>query len=135
MSTFSVFTYGTLQIPSVMQAVTGKDLIPVAADLHGYQRFTFKQRTFPGIVENKACIIDGMLYRNINEQTLEQLDLFEDVAYERCLLDVHVGNEIEQAFVYVTKDEYRSYLSNKEWSLDEFVRNDLELYLKRITGL
>jgi gamma-glutamylcyclotransferase (GGCT)/AIG2-like uncharacterized protein YtfP len=134
MATFSVFTYGTLQIPSVMQAVTGKDLKPVAATLKGFQRFKFKGKTFPGIIKNSSSTIDGALYRNINEQTLEQLDFFEDVAYERCLIDVTVGIETEQAFVYVTKDEYREWLSDEEWSLEAFKEFHLDNYLKRITG-
>ncbi|MEM6998481.1 MAG: gamma-glutamylcyclotransferase family protein [Pseudomonadota bacterium] len=129
---YSVFTYGTLQIPDVMQAVTGKEFGPVPATLFGYQRFKFKERTFPGIINNKNCSIDGMLYRNVDEQSLERLDTFEDVVYERCVLDIQVDNEIEQAFVYVTRDEYKNYLSDEEWSLEDFKRNRLELYIKRI---
>lgn len=132
MPTFSVFTYGTLQIPEVMQSVTGKNLKPVDATLSGYQRFKFKQRTFPGVIKNNNFSIDGMLYRGVDEQSLELLDYFEDVAYERCLLDVQVANQVEQAFVYVTRDDYKDYLSDDEWSLEEFKSKHLKLYLKRI---
>ncbi len=133
MPTFSVFTYGTLQIPAVMQAVTNKNLKAVPAALNGYIRFKVKERTFPGIVKNKSCSIEGMLYRDVEEQTLEQLDYFEDVMYERCLLKVQVGDQTEQAFVYVTKDEYRNSLSEEEWSLEEFKRKYLKLYLRDIS--
>ncbi|NOG60727.1 MAG: gamma-glutamylcyclotransferase [Proteobacteria bacterium] len=135
MSTYSVFTYGTLQVPVVMHAVTGKELKPVAATLVGYQCFKFREKTFPGIIKNSTCTIDGMLYRNIDQQTLERIDQFEDVAYERCMLDVQVGDKTEQAFVYVTRDEYRKWLSDEEWDLVEFEREHLEKYLKRIAGL
>jgi gamma-glutamylcyclotransferase (GGCT)/AIG2-like uncharacterized protein YtfP len=118
-----------------MQAVTGEDLKPIAATLNGYQRLKFKERTFPGIIENKECTIDGMLYRNLDEQTLERLDYFEGVAYERCLVDVQVDDEIEQAFVYVAKDEYWDWLSDEEWDLDLFKRKYLKLYLKGIADL
>jgi gamma-glutamylcyclotransferase (GGCT)/AIG2-like uncharacterized protein YtfP len=132
--TYSVFAYGTLQIAEVMRAVTGKSLKPIVATLTGYQRFKFKERTFPGIVKNKAYTIEGMLYKDIDEQTLGHLDHFEDIAYERCLLDVLVGNNTEKAFAYVTKDEYRDYLSDQEWDLEEFKRKYLKLYLRDISG-
>ncbi len=133
MVTSSVFTYGTLQVPAVMQAVTNKNLKAVPAVLNGYQRLKVKERTFPGIVKNKSCSIEGMLYKDVDEQTLEQLDYFEDVMYERCLLDVQVGDQTEQAFVYVTKDEYRNSLSEEEWDLEEFKRKYLKLYLRDIS--
>ncbi len=135
MVTSSVFTYGTLQVPAVMQAATNKNLKAIPAVLVGYQRLKVKDRTFPGIVKNKPCSIEGMLYKDVDEQTLEQLDYFEDVMYERCLLDVQVGVQTEQAFVYVTKDEYKNYLSNKEWNLEEFKRKYLKFYLRDISGI
>ncbi|MGB1799239.1 MAG: gamma-glutamylcyclotransferase family protein [Gammaproteobacteria bacterium] len=134
MQTFSVFTYGTLQFPEVMQAVTGLDLKPVAANLSGYQRFKIKERTFPGLIKKQGIITDGMLYRDLDEAAIENLDLFEDVMYERCLADVKVGNETEQAFVYVTQKEYEGCLLDQEWSLEEFRKKYLKLYLKRIVG-
>jgi len=116
-----------------MQTVTGNNLNPVVASLTGYQRFKFKDRTFPGIIKNKASSIDGMLYKNIDEQTLQLLDQFEDDLYERCLLDVQIDNQIERAFVYVVKDEYRNLLSEEEWDVEEFKRKYLKLYLRDIS--
>ncbi len=135
MSTYSVFTYGTLQIPAVMQAVTGKKLTPASAILNGYQRFKIKQRTYPGLIKNEACFVEGMLYHGIDDRSLELLDLFEDVMYERCLLDVQVDEEIKSAFVYVTKSEYRECLSDKEWSMEEFKTKYLSFYLRDISKL
>jgi len=117
-----------------MQAVTGKDLIPIRATLAGYQRFKFKDRIYPGIIKNETCSIEGMFYQDIDEEALSCLDRFEDIMYERCLLDVQVNNETEQAFVYVTKDEYRDCLSVKEWSLGEFKKKYLKFYLRDISG-
>jgi gamma-glutamylcyclotransferase (GGCT)/AIG2-like uncharacterized protein YtfP len=135
MQTFSVFTYGTLQFPEVMQAVTGLDLKPVTASLSGYQRFKIKERTFPGLIKKQGIITDGMLYRDLEEAAIERLDQFEDVMYERYLVDVQVNSETEQAFVYVTQKEYKDCLLDQEWSLEEFRSKYLKLYLKRIVGL
>ncbi len=117
-----------------MQAVTNKNLKAVPAVLNGYQRFKVKERTFPGIVKNKSCSIEGMLYKDVDEQTLELFDHFESVLYERCLLDVQVDDKIEQAFVYVVKDEYRNLLSEEEWDIEEFKRKYLKFYLRDISG-
>ncbi len=135
MQTFSVFTYGTLQFSEVMQAVTGLNLKPVAATLTGYQRFKIKERTFPGLIEKENTVTDGMLYRDLDETAIEKLDQFEDVMYERCLVDVQVNNETEQAFVYVTQKDYEDCLLDQEWSLEEFKSKYLKLYLKRIAGI
>ncbi len=118
-----------------MQAVTGKDLKPVVATLTGYHRFKFKEKTYPGLIKNEASLITGMLYQGIDEETLNRLDQFEDVMYERYLFDVQVDNKTEQAFVYVTKDEYSDRLSNKEWSLEEFKSKYLNYYLRDISKL
>jgi gamma-glutamylcyclotransferase (GGCT)/AIG2-like uncharacterized protein YtfP len=134
MQTFSVFTYGTLQFSEVMQAVTGLNLKPVAATLTGYQRFKIKERTFPGLIEKENTVTDGMLYRDLDETAIEKLDQFEDVMYERCLVDVQVNNETEQAFVYVTQKDYEDCLLDQEWSLEEFKSKYLKLYLKRIAS-
>lgn len=134
MQTFSVFTYGTLQFPEVMQAVIGLDVKPVAATLSNYQRFKIKERTFPGLIKKQGIITGGMLYRELDETAIEKLDQFEDVMYERCLISVQVNNKTEQAFVYVTQKEYEDCLLDQEWSLEEFSKKYLKLYLKRIVN-
>ena len=134
MSASSVFTYGTLQIPAVMQAVTGQKFNSVPATLNGYQRLKIKDKTYPGIIQNPDNSIDGMLYRDIDDQILALLDKFEDVCYERVVVDVMVENKTEKTFVYVWKDEYKNQLSNKDWDLEEFKRKYLKLYLKNISS-
>lgn len=134
MQTFSVFTYGTLQFPEVMQVVSGLDLKPVVATITGYQRLKINERTFPGLIKKQGIITDGMLYRDLGKHALESLDHFEDVMYERCLVDVQVVDKTEQAFVYVTQKEYENCLLDQEWSLNEFRKKYLKLYLKRISG-
>jgi len=135
MQTFSVFTYGTLQFPEVMQAVIGLDVKPISATLTDYQRFKIKERTFPGLIKKQGIITDGMLYRDLDEAAIQKLDHFEDVMYERCLVDVQVNNETKQAFVYVTQKEYEDCLLDQEWGFEEFRKKYLKLYLKRITGI
>ena len=129
---YSVFTYGTLQIGSVMKAVTGKDFPSFPATLHGYQRFKIKGKTYPGIIKNESSAVEGTLYKGIDAESLVLLDEFEDISYERCLVDVMVNDKKENAFLYVTSEDYKQYLSSEEWSLEEFKRKHLKRYIERV---
>jgi gamma-glutamylcyclotransferase (GGCT)/AIG2-like uncharacterized protein YtfP len=131
-SSHSVFTYGTLQITEVMKLVTGLELPSVPARLNGYQCLKIKNRTYPGIIKNPSQFIDGILYKKVGDHALKLLDQFEDVLYERCLVDV--VDETQQAFVYVIKDQYKYRLADKPWSLDEFKLKYLNKYLRDINS-
>ena len=128
----SIFAYGTLQVPSVMQAVTGGHYDFAPAILSGYQRFKIRNQSFPGIIRQADASVDGVIYRHIDQQALHLLDQFEDVCYQREWVDVDVQGNIEQAFVYVVTDDYRKYLTDQAWSLEEFKRKYLKGYLSRI---
>ena len=128
----SVFAYGTLQIPEVLKSVIGIDLPSLPARLNGYQCFKIKSRTYPGAIKKPNQFIDGILYKEIGDHRLALLDQFEDVLYERSLVDIE--GEIEQAFVYIIMDECRDRLSDEAWSLEEFKRKYLNKYLKDINS-
>ncbi len=130
----AVFTYGTLQIPAVFQSITGKDFPSNPARLLGYQRYKIKGKIYPATIKSSNGSIDGTLYKNIDKNTLNLLDEFEDICYERCLLEVEVNGQTENAYVYVTKDKYKCTLSDKEWSLEEFKRRFLKKYLSAISS-
>ena len=118
-----------------MQAVTGKNFKPVHATLNGYQRLKIKNKTYPALIKNKHCFVNGELYRHIDAKALALIDQFEDICYERTLVDVSVDNKKERAFVYVWKNEYKNQLTDEEWSLEEFKRKYLKLYINRIHEL
>jgi len=115
-----------------MKLVTGLNLPFVPARLNGYQCLKIKNRTYPGIIKNPSQFIDGILYKEVSAHALVLLDQFEDILYERLLVDV-VG-ETQQAFVYVIKDEYSHRLDEQAWSLEEFKRKYLNKYLRDITS-
>ena len=130
-SSHFVFTYGTLQIPEVIKLVTGQAFPSRAARLNGYQRLKIKHRTYPGIIEDPNQSIDGVLYSNVDATALTLLDQFEDILYERRLVNIEGAKY--QAFTYVIKDEYKNRLANEEWSLEEFKQKYLDRYLKAIS--
>ncbi len=66
----SVFAYGTLQIPEVMERVTGLKHPAAPARLNGYQRLNIKNKSYPGIIEAPAHSVEGILYKGVSAQAL-----------------------------------------------------------------
>lgn len=115
-----------------MKLVTGVDFKFSSATLNGYQRFKIKDKTYPGIIKSPFQTINGVLYSGLDDHALILLDEFEDILYDRCLVDIE--NETDRAFVYVIKDEYRICLANEAWSLEEFKSRYLNKYLRDINS-
>ena len=61
----SVFTYGTLEFPDVMEAVTGRSFKSVEAMAEGYARYLLKERMYPGMTPvsghntSRSCLCRG----------------------------------------------------------------------------
>lgn len=82
----SLFVYGTLMAPEVMQSLVGR-LPPLqAAVLHGYTRHPVVGFCFPGIIKSSSSpssTVAGLLYTDLTDYELEIMDWFEDVEYTR----------------------------------------------------
>ena len=76
-----VFTYGTLEIPEVMETVTGRSLASAEAWAKGFAKFLLKGRIYPGMTALPGAICSGRVYYHIDRRTLEILDAFEDEVY------------------------------------------------------
>lgn len=57
----NIFSYGTLMIPSVMHAVTGRHFRSQKAILRDYARFTVKGELYPGIISITDAITEGIV--------------------------------------------------------------------------
>jgi len=126
-----IFTYGTLMIPEVMYAVTTREFRFKNAILRGYARFTVKGESYPGIIPATDAVTEGILYFDVDELSLERLDAFEGVLYQRTPILVEMeGEEIFNALAYVIKPKFRNYLSSSEWNVKEFAQKHLEAFLE-----
>ena len=76
-----LFTYGTLEIPEVMEAVTGRAWASAEAWAKGFAKFLLKGRIYPGMTALPGAICSGRVYYHIDRRTLEILDAFEDEVY------------------------------------------------------
>ena len=127
-----LFTYGTLQIPEVMEAVVGRVWVSVEAKAPGFAQFRFKDRIYPGMVAREASVTQGRVYCDTNDRTWYLLDSFEDPIYERQMVEVHLTDGARvNAQAYVLPGTQVHLLSSDPWTIDWFRAQHLEGYVSR----
>ena len=129
----NLFVYGTLLVPAVMEAVTGKKYRSDRASLTGFARYRIKDQVYPGITHDEKRTVDGAVYFDIDPPVLKRLDEFESYVYQRREVEIGLQDELDiRAWVYVVADEYKHLLSYQGWDIEEFKLKHLNLYLKQI---
>lgn len=129
--TAHVFTYGTLLLAEVMEAVTGERFASVPARLDGHERVCVRDAVYPGARAAPGASIDGILWLDVGEDALVRLDRFEGEMYERRAVSVATAGGARAAQVYVVGAAHEDLLVATPWDLDEFRRRHLETYLAR----
>lgn len=130
---YTLFTYGTLCLPEVMEKVAGDVFVSEAAWLPGYQRFPLRGHVYPGMVYTGRSGTSGRVYHDIDRKARERIDAFEG-GYYRCETvrpQLHSGAEIEAA-AYVLVDSLRYLLGERDWDETEFRRRYLPRYLRKL---
>ena len=126
----SVFTYGTLEIPTVMESVTGRSFDSVEATAHGYARYLLKGRIYPGMTPVSGQRTSGRVYLGLDEQSFALLDQFEDDVYVRQLISVQTfEGKWLKAYAYVIEPEDKDRLTADPWRKDMFAAKHLSAYL------
>lgn len=129
----NLFVYGTLMVPDVMQAVTGHLFRSEPATLSGYTRYRIKRHVYPGILATHFGYVDGLLYYDIDAESLRRLDEFESEVYDRKKIVVHLAAlDNVEAWTYVVAQRYKYLLSGEDWDLEQFKRQHLPHYLEGI---
>lgn len=127
----AIFAYGTLQIPEVMTAVTGRIFPSQPAELRSYGRFSLRGLAYPGIRWQPGAVTGGRLYRDIDAVSLQRLDQFQDAFYRRqSLIIVDSSGEAVAAEVYVISKEYYGMLSEEAWDIEQFRTRSLSGFLQ-----
>ena len=122
----NLFVYGTLLEEKVWLSVAGKSYKSVSAKLYGYSCKKLKNRPYPGLIQEKGSTVNGIVYLNIAEKTISQLDIFEGVEYKRIKVTVDSLDNGEMICdTYLFKEEFSDLVLKKEWSLEEFKNIDM----------
>jgi gamma-glutamylcyclotransferase (GGCT)/AIG2-like uncharacterized protein YtfP len=131
----NLFVYGTLMCEDIMRDVSGCVLGRAVATLVGYQRKQVRGEEYPGLVEEPAGRVEGVVYHRIPESAWERLDRFEGEMYERHTVGVRLGDgEHASAQTYVVRPRFRDRLSDVEWDFADFLRRGKERFQNGYEG-
>jgi gamma-glutamylcyclotransferase (GGCT)/AIG2-like uncharacterized protein YtfP len=155
-----LFTYGTLMFPEIWQAVVGKDFKTTPAHLPGHEIYRVRNAVYPGIIaapnhslsengplgehsgsrpstlDSRLSSVPGLLYLNLDEESLERLDAFEDDFYRRRPIRVTCedGRALD-AEAYIVPPESAHLLTDEPWTPQEFqARGNLAEFVSRYSG-
>ncbi len=127
-----LFAYGTLQIPEVMEAVTGRSWKWRDAIAHGFARCLLKNASYPGMVSEKNAITTGRLYEGLDPEAWNLLDQFEDPVYQRKHIEIVTeGQERAKVFAYLLPLHEAHRLTGHPWEMNVFVQEHLPDYLSQ----
>jgi gamma-glutamylcyclotransferase (GGCT)/AIG2-like uncharacterized protein YtfP len=132
----NVFTYGSLMFPQVWEAVIERMFPTIEGAASGFEVFRVKDAVFPGIIETAERSVRGVIYLDVDPDSVKRLDTFEDDFYERqtIWIDCDGGQQLE-ADAYVVPEANRSVLTDEIWDRDEFVASGgLQDFINRFAG-
>lgn len=122
-----LFTYGTLEIPSVVKRVLGRDFVGRPAVLHDYARYLVRGESYPAIREEEGSSIRGTLYDGMDSELFRRLDKYEGEEYQKRSVEVVTEDGGRHpAFVYTCSADL---LSETPWDPDIFIRDHLTEFL------
>jgi gamma-glutamylcyclotransferase (GGCT)/AIG2-like uncharacterized protein YtfP len=116
-----LFAYGTLMRCAILADVVGRVLEGKPAVLEGYKRMRVKHELYPVLVAGAASdAVAGLLYEGLESTDWLKLDRFEGEEYQR--ITVLVDNS--EAEVYLLAEGYEHIVSDEEWVLESFDRDE-----------
>jgi gamma-glutamylcyclotransferase (GGCT)/AIG2-like uncharacterized protein YtfP len=133
----NVFTYGTLMFPEVWKAVVGCEFASVEGTANGYAIYRVRDAVFPGIIAaSERDAVRGVIYLDVDRDSVARLDLFEDDFYLRETLGIDCDDhERRLADAYVVPEANRAVLTEDIWRREEFVASGgLDHFIRRFQG-
>jgi gamma-glutamylcyclotransferase (GGCT)/AIG2-like uncharacterized protein YtfP len=132
-----VFTYGTLMFLDVWRTVVGREFRTVEGAAAGFAIFRVANAVFPGIVEvDAAAGVQGVVYLDVDERSVDRLDRFEDEFYERRTISIDCADGATRlAEAYVVPESKRGVLTTEPWERDTFrATGGLEKFIANFQG-
>jgi len=125
-----LFCYGTLCVPDIMRRVSGNLPASVTSTLLNYACYGLAGLVYPGILPEKGALVSGVLYQGLSRAQLAKLDAYEGEQYRRVRVWVMTGQDQRaRAWTYVLQPRYYHRMTGRAWSLEQFRRDQLSLYL------
>ena len=117
----SLFTYGTLMVPEIIQSLLGRQPKAEPAYLNGFERHLVMNANYPGIRPQLNGCVSGLVYFQISQNELDILNAFEGDMYEVLAVTATlISGESIPTCTYVVKEQFENLLTDKDWSLEKF---------------
>lgn len=127
----TLFFYGTLRAAEIRRAVLGTDLPPAQlldASVSGYQVRRVEGAFYPMLVAAAGGRVDGLVATGLDRRSVDRLDRFEGVHYNRSSLEVLTANGPLAADVYLP-DKHMS--AAELWDFDSWYKHDMTSFLSQ----
>lgn len=132
--TTNLFVYGALMYEPVWRRLVSGEFRKVQARLSGYRRFRIRGEEYPGIIRGDGHV-DGIIYLNLDGETLRRLDEFEAECYQRISEQaIDTVGRMLCVDTYIVQDAYRSLVDESGWDPDEFEHAGLQRFLSDYKG-
>lgn len=127
----NVLAYGSLLFPEVLEALTGSRFESEDLILRHFQRRTLRGEIYPGLIEHPGGAVDCRLWFDVDAESMEILDRFEDRCYERRIIPIETRSRgAAEALFYVIPRSLAGVLSDEPWEPGFFKQNHLRPYVE-----
>ncbi|XP_028113138.1 AIG2-like protein D isoform X6 [Camellia sinensis] len=132
-----VFVYGSLLADEVVRVLLKRVPQSSPATLNGFHRFSIKGRVYPAILPVEKKKVIGRVLSGITPLELHIFDIFEDVEYKRCTVEVSLmhggflqdGSQKLQAHAYVWANSGDPNLYG-DWIFEEWRQAQMKDFIK-----
>ena len=126
----NIFTYGSLIFPEVLDALTERYFEHEDITVPGFERRTLIGKPYPGVIRNDGTSVEGRLWFDLDRDSVEILDRFEDTDYERRSIEIETRTRGRvNASMYIIPDSLKQTLSDEPWDKEHFMREHLAEYV------
>ena len=115
--------------PEIMVQVTGAAYRSQKATLVHYARKTVWGEVYPAILKRSGGSVDGIVYFDVSTEAFDRLDKFEGPLYVRKKVVATCDNgDSVSTYTYVISPDFVHQLSDDDWSYEDFLANDKQLF-------
>jgi gamma-glutamylcyclotransferase (GGCT)/AIG2-like uncharacterized protein YtfP len=131
----NLFAYGTLVCEDIFYSVAGIKLSSAPGVLAAYSRHSIRGQVYPGILPRKSHTVRGIVYFDVSDLLWQRLDRFEGEMYKRKSVTVNcAGNKKISACTYVVRPQFRNFLEQDDWDLQQFLTVGKKIFYNSFSG-
>ncbi|MFI6043731.1 gamma-glutamylcyclotransferase family protein [Nocardia sp. NPDC051321] len=115
----SLFVYGTLQFPEVLEILIGRVPQRTTAAAPGWRVAALPGRVYPGLVPEPNALAHGIVLAGLTSTEWAVLDAFEDDEYD--LRPIDLARPAQRSWTY----EWTATVAQDDWHPAHFVTDHL----------